>query len=869
MKKLVVIVLGLILYSTTWGQGFLRGSVIDKVTGEYIPTATIKFKIKKTDKLVVSNMEGLFMMKDIPEGIYDVECMAAGYQTQRIEGILIKDDRTKLAYFKLNRGNPQDVDVVLTYASLKATLNTKVTTATKTEKSLANAPATIYVVTSRDIEERGYMSLDEVLQDIPEIEIQNKADAELYNLISVRGLFGNEKLLILRDGVRVNSMATTSHVVDKNFSVRNAERIEVVLGPASALYGADAFSGVVNIITKEGKQLRGGHLTASYGMYHTTDNAFAIGGGDSKISFMVDGSFYRSNEPNLARAYSSDFQWYNDTYLTDTILSGLSNDSVSIATMYPYQNQRRAYSLQGKLKVYDFELGVVRSEEIHASATGLQGKYAPYTNKAEFGVALTNVYLSHNLKDTDQRWSLNSLVSWNHFEINPKSSFINAFSSYDNAHKYGYDNNLKVRETFSFNINEKHGLRAGLSYQYTNSLPKTSDLPFPYKRFTKPDEQGLYYIGTEGEGIPQDFYTFTQHNIGSFLQYQGNIADILLITAGLRYDYNTRYNKQKNKQFNALDPLNPRVGLIVRPVEQFRIKAFYGEAFLAPSTKKTFEHYGSVVPGFVVGSHHNYGSFFWHVPNSTLKPEKIRTVEGGASFIDEHFAIQANGFFNIASNLVENSYDFNQTFVTQSQDSIFILVTEQSDNNASAQTYGGTLRFDYRQTFGEEDQTELNVFAAYTYMNGRINDSLKLGFTAAHTIKGGLTFRYKRFSLNLRALFRSASIIADETYTTINAPNNGNGAFVVLNAYAKYKIYDAKGWDVDLFVKANNVTNQRYYNTTINNQIYFGAAPQDPVRILGGISCKLQPSFKRKTVVKKPEKSKSLKEENLNNGTRF
>lgn len=853
MRVILTILLGVIFGNITWGQGFLRGSVIDKVTGEYIPAATIKFKVKKTDKLVVSNMNGLFLMEEIPEGIYDVECMASGYQTQRIQGLLIKDDRTKLAYFKLNRGNPQDVNIVLTYASLQATLNTKVTTATKTEQSLANAPATIYVVTSRDIEERGYMSLEEVLQDIPEIEIQNKADAELYNLISVRGLFGNEKLLILRDGIRVNSMATTSHVVDKNFSVRNAERVEIVLGPASALYGADAFSGVVNIISKEGKLLRGGELTTSYGMYHTTDNAFAIGGGDGKISFLVDGSFYRSNEPNLAKTYSNDFQWYNDTYLSDTILAGLSNDSVSAPTLYSYQNQRLAYSIQGKLKFYDFELGAIRTEEVHASATGLQGKYAPYTNQAEFGIALTNVYLTHNLKDqsADKRWTLNSLINWNHFEINPKSSFINAFSNYDKAYKYGYDNNLKVRETFSFNINEQHELIAGLSYQFTNSLPKTSDLPAAYQRFKDPnEEQGLHYIGTEGNLIPQDFYFFTQHNIGAFLQYQGNIGDILLITAGLRYDYNTRYNKQQNSKFNPLDPLNPRVGVIVRPIEQLRIKIFYGEAFLAPSTKKTFEHYGSVVPGFVVGSQQDYGGFFWHVPNRALKPEKIRTVEGGASFIDKHFAVQANGFFNIASNLVENAYNFNQTFVTQSQDSIFILVTESSANNSTAQTYGGTLRFDYRQTFGEEDQTEFNVFAGYTYMNGRVNDSLRLGFTAEHTIKGGVLFRHKKFSISLRAIYRSPSLVADEQYTTINTPYNGNSAFVVLNAYAKYKIYEEKGWSIDLFVKANNVTNQRYYNTTINNQIYFGAAPQDPVRILGGISCKLQPSLKRKTVEK-------------------
>ena len=126
------------------------------------------------------------------------------------------------------------------------------------------------------------MSLDEVLTDIPEVEVQRRHSAREFNSFSARGIAGNSRLLILIDGHRFNSMVSSKYTIAENYNIRYAKRIEVILGPASALYGADAFMGVVNIITKTGNEAKGVALTSSYGVYNTTHNAFQLGIGNEK-----------------------------------------------------------------------------------------------------------------------------------------------------------------------------------------------------------------------------------------------------------------------------------------------------------------------------------------------------------------------------------------------------------------------------------------------------------------------------------------------------------------------------------------------------------------------------------------------------------
>ena len=197
---------------------------------------------------------------------------------------------------------------------VESLLNRKTSTASQIEQLASEAPATVYIISKEQIQNRGYENLLDILTDLSEVEIQQFGSPEFNQHISLRGVAGNEKFLILQDGVRISAPTDDTHSVGYNFSVEHAEQIEVIIGPASALYGADAFSGVIQIVTQKGQNIPL-QVKSSYGNLGTTHNSlnFAKNFGDVAIS--LSGSYYYSNEPNFPESHPEEFSWYTEQYL--------------------------------------------------------------------------------------------------------------------------------------------------------------------------------------------------------------------------------------------------------------------------------------------------------------------------------------------------------------------------------------------------------------------------------------------------------------------------------------------------------------------------------------------------------------------------
>lgn len=137
-------------------------------------------------------------------------------------------------------------------------LDAMVVTATRTMKQIQEVPSSVSVVTAKDIEERNVTSVQEALQYMPGVYMDQTAQGG----ISLRG-FGSTNVLVLVDGVQMND--TYQGAVNFNsIPVENIERIEVVRGAGSSIYGGHAVGGVINITTKEAKA--GTHIDAQYPM---------------------------------------------------------------------------------------------------------------------------------------------------------------------------------------------------------------------------------------------------------------------------------------------------------------------------------------------------------------------------------------------------------------------------------------------------------------------------------------------------------------------------------------------------------------------------------------------------------------------------
>ncbi|MCE9990751.1 catecholate siderophore receptor CirA [Enterobacter asburiae] len=167
--------------------------------------------------------------------------------------------------------------------------DTMVVTAAATEQNLKDAPASISVITQEDLQRKPVQNLKDVLQDVPGVQLTNEGDNR--KGVSIRGL-DSSYTLILVDGKRVNSRNAVFRHNDFDLNwvpVDAIERIEVVRGPMSSLYGSDALGGVVNIITKKIGQKWTGTLSADSTLQEHRDRGDTYNGQFYTSGPLVDG----------------------------------------------------------------------------------------------------------------------------------------------------------------------------------------------------------------------------------------------------------------------------------------------------------------------------------------------------------------------------------------------------------------------------------------------------------------------------------------------------------------------------------------------------------------------------------------------------
>ena len=136
--------------------------------------------------------------------------------------------------------------------SVKTTLSEIVVTATRTETPTIAIGSSVSVITATEISERQLNSVVDVLRELPGISVYQQGGPGKLSYVSMRGANSNHTLVIL-DGVVMNDPSSLNNAFDFSYlNTNDIDRIEVVRGPQSTLYGSDAIAGVINIITKKG-----------------------------------------------------------------------------------------------------------------------------------------------------------------------------------------------------------------------------------------------------------------------------------------------------------------------------------------------------------------------------------------------------------------------------------------------------------------------------------------------------------------------------------------------------------------------------------------------------------------------------------------
>lgn len=254
----------------------LSGTVHNLQTGEPIPNVTIRVGHATTQ----TNSKGHYQFKTINKHITRIVATHIAYIPQS-KKINLKDDAISQIDFKLvETDNP---------------LNEVVVTGTRTKKTLGNTPVLTKVISDKEIEQIGATTALDALQSILP-GLQFSPDGHGANM-SIQGL-DNDYVLILVDGERLVG-ETRGNVNFNRITATDIQRIEIVSGASSALYGSNAIGGVINIITKAIKKPFQGEIKSRYSNFNTLNNTLNVGIKKNRLTLKVNGFTHSSDGYDL------------------------------------------------------------------------------------------------------------------------------------------------------------------------------------------------------------------------------------------------------------------------------------------------------------------------------------------------------------------------------------------------------------------------------------------------------------------------------------------------------------------------------------------------------------------------------------------
>lgn len=691
--------------------------------------------------------------------------------------------------------------------SLEELMEVPIVTASKHEETIDSTPSTIIVVTKEQISHRNYTNLIDLIRDLPGVDLQKNNHQTEYNTVTLRGHVGSNKFLILQDGVRITSPTGESISIANNFPLYHAKRVEVLYGPAAALYGADAFGGVINIISETvPKEFT---LTTKAGSENY--QYYSLHGGKQltdKLSLTIGGHLQRANFADLANDFSE----------LDKV------DAVTFNGIHAVKAEDRAdftapvksHNLFAKLNYgTHFTLGFNQSKLRHPSTTNEKPKSTLYGAESIWSTELNTIYARYT-DDLTDKLSSDTLINYASYEVAPTSKFKNIYVDFYDAYIYAFSEKQGIEQQFTYRLNDKHRLIAGLSYEKFYSLPKTTDLPSPFDKSKPLDQQNLYHIGTDNT-LPIEFTELNYDNQAAYLQWQAEWNDKFSTVVGIRYDANSRYQST----------VNPRLGLVYKFQPHTVFKLLYGESFRAPSPQDSNEFFG-IFSG-KQNSNGEYISSYFRAPSPELQPEKARSWEFNLNHqVHKNLNLSVSGYYTRLSNLIRSIADKTpKQFIPGGS----ITSTDSNQNSFGSTRYGIDLSVNYQTTLGKKWQMDL--WSSYSFIDGTMREpstatasgevEANLPYTAKHKLKLGSSFIYDNQYVITPKLY-----FVDNT-TSFKLDSQNPTRRLEVPEYALLDVYfgmEDVVKNLSLGLSINNVLDNHYYNVGGGSSANFLKVPQ-------------------------------------------
>ena len=435
-----------------------------------------------------------------------------------------------------SNGSPPADLTTLTIEQLMEIEVDTVSGASRYEQPVTEAPASVTIVTAEEIKMFGYRTLADILKSVPGFSVINDRN---YQYVGIRG-FGlpgdyGTRMLLLVDGVRQNDTVYQTGYVGYELvvDIDLVERVEIIRGPGHTLYGANAMLGVINVITRRGRDMNGVEVSGAAGSYDTYNGRLSFGkkfaGG---LEMLVSGTYLYSQGQDL---YYPEF----DAPATN---SGWARDC----------DRERSGSVFLKLAYRDLMLegGYVKRDKTIPTAP-----WGTVFNDTGTETTDNSLFLDLKYRRTfENGLDVMGRFSWNQY-------------NYDGYYRYNdagegeaplfYTNVDKTRNSWiagevqlTKELGERHKIVGGVEFRDALRMTQQN-----YDMEVNLDDHRATW------------------NAGVYLQDEYQVFDSLALNAGVRYDHFDTFG----------DTVNPRVALICSPFSHTTLKFLFGTAFRPPS----------------------------------------------------------------------------------------------------------------------------------------------------------------------------------------------------------------------------------------------------------------------------------------------
>lgn len=583
------------------------------------------------------------------------------------------------------QAEPLDMEKLLELPIEKLLQVKVVSIATGKQQFQSEAPATTTVITAADIEAMGARDLDQVLETVPGLHTiyNNPFQTPAY---VIRGLnsIDNSEVLMLINGISIKNLSLGNRgIAWGGMPVNAISRIEVIRGPSSAVYGADAYAGVINIITKHHAEINGTEVGTRLGSY------------DSQSGWLLHGNDYNGfNVTWMMEYYKTD--GFDDNLIYEdaqTINDQRFGSEVSFAPG-PLNTQRQSWDMRLDVAKNDWRLraGYQRRRDL---GTGFGGFFA-LDPLGRFQVDRFNVDLTYYNPKLTKNWEIEAQTYLfdSHEATDP---YIYVFPPgvkiNDRVKEAGYIADISNQERHAgINIGgfysgmKNHYWRFGVGYVYADIYQTEYGRNFGLNPYTGQPiaHEVVDMTDTRFELIPE----ISRQNSFFFVQDEWRLMPDWILTTGLRYDDYSDFGST----------WNPRIGLVWQANANLTAKLLYGEAFRVPSVSEMY----------IQNSQHQLIHF------ADLKPEKMKNYELGMAYkLKDNFHVSANLFlFNV-------------------KDSIFYSplksgVYAPSRNVGEREGWGGELEFYWKNS------RYFNITGNYAYQHVVNQHDLKLEGAPQH-----------------------------------------------------------------------------------------------------------------------------------------